>query len=35
MTRRDEIAAGLDAVRRRIADAASAAGRAADEVSSG
>jgi PLP dependent protein len=32
MTRRDEIAAGLDAVRRRIADAAAAAGRAADEV---
>jgi uncharacterized pyridoxal phosphate-containing UPF0001 family protein len=32
MTRRDEIAAGLDAVRRRIADAASAAGRSADGV---
>jgi pyridoxal phosphate enzyme (YggS family) len=31
--RRDEIAAGLDAVRRRIVDAATAAGRAADEVS--
>jgi pyridoxal phosphate enzyme (YggS family) len=30
--RRDEIAAGLDAVRRRIADAATAAGRSADEV---
>ncbi len=32
MSRRDEIAAGLDGVRRRIADAASAAGRDADEV---
>jgi PLP dependent protein len=32
MTRRDEIAAGLDAVRRRIAAAAAAAGRSADEV---
>jgi PLP dependent protein len=32
MSRGDEIAAGLDAVRRRIADAASAAGRSADEV---
>jgi pyridoxal phosphate enzyme (YggS family) len=32
MTRRDEIAAGLDDVRRRIADAASAAGRSPDEV---
>jgi pyridoxal phosphate enzyme (YggS family) len=31
-TRRDEIAAGLDDVRRRIADAASAAGRSADSV---
>ena len=30
--RRDEIAAGLDAVRRRIADAAAEAGRRADEV---
>jgi PLP dependent protein len=30
--RRDQIASGLDAVRRRIADAAEAAGRAADEV---
>ena len=32
MSRRDEIAAGLDDVRRRIADAASAAGRDADDV---
>jgi pyridoxal phosphate enzyme (YggS family) len=32
MSRHDEIAAGLDAVRRRIADAATAAGRSADEV---
>jgi PLP dependent protein len=32
MSRRDEIAAGLDDVRRRIADAASAAGRSADDV---
>jgi pyridoxal phosphate enzyme (YggS family) len=32
VTRREEIAAGLDAVRRRIADAAAVAGRAADEV---
>ncbi len=32
MTRRDEIAAGLDAVRRRIADAASAADRDPDQV---
>lgn len=32
MTRRDEIAAGLDAVRRRIADAAAAAGRDPHEV---
>lgn len=32
MTRKDEIAAGLDDVRRRIADAASAAGRSADDV---
>jgi pyridoxal phosphate enzyme (YggS family) len=32
VTRRDEIAAGLEATRRRIADAAAAAGRAADEV---
>jgi PLP dependent protein len=32
MTRPDEIAAGLDAVRRRIADAAVAAGRDPDEV---
>jgi pyridoxal phosphate enzyme (YggS family) len=31
-SRRDEIAAGLDAVRRRISDAAAAAGRSADEV---
>jgi PLP dependent protein len=31
-SRRDEIAAGLDDVRRRIADAASVAGRSADEV---
>jgi PLP dependent protein len=32
MTRGDEIASGLDDVRRRIADAAAAAGRAAEEV---
>jgi pyridoxal phosphate enzyme (YggS family) len=32
VTRHDEIAAGLDAVRRRIADAASAAGRRTDEI---
>jgi PLP dependent protein len=32
MTRRDEIASGLDDVRRRIAGAAAAAGRAAEEV---
>jgi PLP dependent protein len=32
MSRHDEIAAGLDAVRRRIADAATAAGQSADEV---
>ncbi len=32
MTRRDEIAAGLDATRRRIADAAVAAGRRTDEI---
>ena len=32
MTRRDEIASGLDDVRGRIADAAAAAGRAAEEV---
>jgi pyridoxal phosphate enzyme (YggS family) len=32
LTRRDQIAAGLDDVRRRIADAASASGRAADDV---
>jgi PLP dependent protein len=32
MTRRDEIAAGLDDVRRRIADAATAAGRDPDDV---
>lgn len=32
MSRRDEIATGLDAVRRRIAEAAHAAGRDADEV---
>jgi PLP dependent protein len=32
MSRVDEIAAGLDAVRRRITDAAAAAGRSADEV---
>jgi len=32
MTRRDDIAAGLDDVRRRIAEAASAAGRDADDV---
>jgi PLP dependent protein len=31
-TRRDEIAAGLDGIRRRIADAASAAGRSPDDV---
>ena len=31
-TRRDEIAAGLDDVRRRIADAANAAGRSPDDV---
>jgi pyridoxal phosphate enzyme (YggS family) len=31
-TRRDEIAAGLHATRRRIADAATAAGRATDEI---
>ncbi len=31
-TRGDQIAAGLDAVRRRIADAASASGRTADDV---
>jgi PLP dependent protein len=32
MTRRDEIATGLDDVRRRIAEAAAASGRAADDV---
>jgi PLP dependent protein len=32
MTRRDEIAAGLDAVRRRIADAGHAAGREAGDI---
>jgi PLP dependent protein len=32
MTRRDELAAGLDDVRRRIAEAATAAGRTADDV---
>ncbi|MGA8245602.1 MAG: YggS family pyridoxal phosphate-dependent enzyme, partial [Nocardioides sp.] len=32
MTRRDDIAAGLDTTRRRIRDAAAAAGRAADEI---
>ena len=32
MSRRDEISAGLDAVRRRIADAATSAGRSPDQV---
>jgi pyridoxal phosphate enzyme (YggS family) len=32
VTREDEIAAGLDAVRRRIAEAAAASGRAPDEI---
>ena len=32
MTRRDDIAAGLDDVRRRIAEAASTAGRDPDDV---